>query len=164
MSSGISQAIQLLYEFTLQGHYTDQDEFGEILGWYLQARFGDANTASADFILQSSTLPAALSSPASSSQSSPASSFDELTSGLPPGLESSTSGGVDMDGDAPTSVLSRKMAINQHVKTVMRLPDSVQVPIEALEYWHKYRGTSQVTALSLFVAGVHRKAHDVDDV
>lgn len=137
----------MLYDFTVQGRYTDQDELGEILGWYLQARFGDAHATSALAIVEStihSSRKGSLQALHNTHQS------QQLFARL-------------LDADQHMTVASRKQAVYHHVHHVMGLPESVPVPIEALEYWHKYRGTSRGTALSLFIAGVHRKAHDSND-
>lgn len=197
MSGSINHSTKLLYKIILQGYYDDEDEFGEILGWYLQARFGDINRIKTSEIIQSlkdfqlipdyraaneeglgdkmgsgddpsMLLPSGTST--SGIPGTPTSSYSVTSSNsvlsendhtwVAELLSSSTSNDQDY-GMYSGAASAKRHAVKAHIKHVLSLPESIRIPIEAFEYWYEYRGTARPMAISLFIAGIHRKAHDV---
>lgn len=208
--NNLKEALKLLSHIAEKGHYSDGDEFGEILGWYLQAKFGDAKDLTFNQLLRQTSdyffsdiehhsqeisdngmysigssrigsissigdNSSSVTSRSSSISVSSINSFNNHNSFIMDntGLGNEyTTGDIyekyqSVNGSESNTFphnMTKKEVIEIHIKSVLRLPESTRIPIEAFEYWYDYKGTAQATALSLFIAGINRKSHDESEV
>lgn len=171
MHLSMVRAIQSLWHIVSEGLYEDQDEFAEVIAWFFQARFGNMSEFYWKSLSQSSS-PSSLSSIKRSSSSSSLSSI-ESTKSDEHILEQQISRVRRLSSDGTMKHPSQQSisdfspqwltAVRNHVKVMLRFPEEVSIPFEALQYWLEYTGTAQLTAMSLFEAGINRKVHDLSD-
>lgn len=183
-TESIDDSMKILSQIALKDLYEDEDEFGEVLGWYLQARFGNMNKAKISKIIKSlkdTPLMFNCHGPVqkSSTENTPSSAKSLETLESPKSISDDDEDNVLSPDDHvwvaellslasqknPTahsgcSHYAEQQAIKAHIRHVLRLPRGTEIPIEAFDYWRESQGTAPSMAGSLFVAGVYRKAID----